>query len=72
MDIKAKMPGKVETVLVKVGDVVEKGQKVLVCEAMKMKTPIACPCDGKVAEIKADVGARINAGQILMVIEETN
>jgi len=72
MDIKAKMPGKVETVLVKVGDVVEKGQKVLVCEAMKMKTPIACPCDGTVAEIKADVGARINAGQILMVIEETN
>ncbi len=69
MEIKAKMPGKVETIIVKVGDTVEKGQKVLICEAMKMKTPMASPCDGSVVEIKAVVGARINAGDVLMVIE---
>ncbi len=69
MEIKAKMPGKVETVIVNVGDTVEKGQKVLICEAMKMKTPMASPCDGTVIEIKAVVGARINAGDVLMVIE---
>jgi biotin carboxyl carrier protein len=69
VEIKAKMPGKVESVVVKVGDVVTKGQKVLICEAMKMKTPLASPCDGTVAEIKAVVGARINAGDVLMVIE---
>jgi biotin carboxyl carrier protein len=63
------MPGKVEAVIVKVGDVVEKGQKVLICEAMKMKTPLASPCDGTVIEIKAVPGARINAGDVLMVIE---
>ena len=63
------MPGKVETVLVKVGDSVEKGQKVLICEAMKMKTPMASPCDGTVIEIKAAAGDRINAGNVLMVIE---
>ena len=71
MEIKSKMPGKVEKVLVQVGDVVEAGQKVLVCEAMKMKTPMASPCNGTVAAIKAEAGARINAGQVLMVIEET-
>lgn len=70
MDIKAKMPGKVETVLVKTGDVVEKGQKVLVCEAMKMKTPIASPCSGTVAEVKVEPGTRINAGNVLIVIDE--
>lgn len=70
MDIKAKMPGKVESVVVKVGDVVTKGQKVLVCEAMKMKTPLASPCDGTVTEIKVATGARINAGDVLMVIAQ--
>ncbi len=69
MEIKARMPGKVDAVIVKVGDTVEKGQKVLICEAMKMKTPIASPCDGTVVEIKAVPGARINAGDVLMVIE---
>jgi acetyl-CoA carboxylase biotin carboxyl carrier protein len=72
MEIKAKMPGKVEQVLVQIGDVVEKGQKVLICEAMKMKTPMASPCNGTVAAIKAEPGARINAGQVLIVIEETD
>ncbi len=69
MEVKARMPGKVEVVVVKVGDKVEKGQKVLICEAMKMKTPLASPCDGVVIEIKAVPGARINAGDVLMVIE---
>lgn len=70
MEIKAKMPGKVEQVLVQVGDAVEQGQKVMVCEAMKMKTPIASPCTGTVAAVKAGAGTRINAGQVLMVIDE--
>lgn len=69
MEIKAKMPGKVEIVHVKVGDVVAKGQKVLTCEAMKMKAPIASPCDGTVIEIRAAAGARISAGDVLMVVE---
>ncbi len=69
MEIKAKMPGKVETVIVKVGDTVEKGQKVLTCEAMKMKTPMASPCDGTVTAINAVPGNRINPGDVLMVIE---
>lgn len=69
MEIKARMPGKVETVLVKIGDTVAKGQKVLICEAMKMKTPMASPCDGTVTVIKAVAGDRINAGDVLLVIE---
>ena len=69
MEIKARMPGKVEEINVKVGDTVEKGLKVIVCEAMKMKTPIPSPCDGTVTEIRVVAGARINAGDVLLVIE---
>lgn len=69
MEIKARITGKIFKVLVKVGDTVTKGQKVLICEAMKMETPLASPCDGTVSEIKAEVGARVSAGQVLMVIE---
>lgn len=71
MEIKAKMPGKVESIAVQVGDAVAKGQKVLVCEAMKMKTPIASPCDGTVTAIKVTVGGRVNAGSVMMVIDES-
>jgi biotin carboxyl carrier protein len=38
---------------------------------MKMKTPIASPCDGTVAEIRVTAGGRVNAGSVLMVIEES-
>ena len=69
MEIKAKMSGKMELVHVNVGDAVEKGQKVLICEAMKMKHPMASPCDGTVTEVKAVAGDRISAGQVLMIIE---
>lgn len=69
MEIKAKMPGKMIAVKVNVGEVVVKGQKVLICEAMKMEAPMASPCDGTVSEIKAVVGDRIKPGQVLMVIE---
>jgi len=69
LEIKAKMPGKVENVIVNVGDTVEKGQKVIICEAMKMKTPMASPCDGTVIDVKVAAGDRLNAGDVLMVIE---
>ncbi|ALC15176.1 acetyl-CoA carboxylase [Desulfuromonas soudanensis] len=69
MEIKARMPGKVEAINVNVGDKVEKGQKVIVCEAMKMKNPIPSPCDGTVTAIKVVAGARINAGDVLLIIE---
>ena len=69
MEIKARMPGKVEIVKVQVGDKVEKGQQLLVCEAMKMNTPMPSPCDGTVTVVNAVPGARINAGDVLVVVE---
>ena len=69
MEIKSRMPGKVDAVNVKVGDAVKKGDVLLVLEAMKMKTPVPTPEDGTVREVKVESGARVNAGTVLVVLE---
>lgn len=69
MEIKARMPSRVLSINVNIGDPVKKGDRLLMLEAMKMETPIPSPCDGTVMEIKTAVGTRINAGNLLMVIE---
>ena len=40
MEIKARVPGKIDEIKVKVGDEVKKGDVVLIMEAMKMKQPL--------------------------------
>lgn len=69
MELKAKMPGKIEEIKVKVGDAVNKGDVVLIMEAMKMKNPMPTPEAGSVKEIKVAAGDRVNAGDVLVVIE---
>jgi len=69
MEIKARMPGKVVSVNVNIGDSVKKGDILCMLEAMKMETPIPSPCDGTVKEIKFTAGDRINAGNVLLIIE---
>lgn len=69
MEIKARMPSKVLSIDVNIGDTVQKGDPLLLLEAMKMETPIPSPCDGTVKEIKVTVGARVNAGNVMMLIE---
>lgn len=69
MEIKARMPGKVEEVKVKVGDAVKKGDVLFIVEAMKMKTPVPATADGAVKELKVEVGSRLSAGEVMAVIE---
>jgi biotin carboxyl carrier protein len=67
--IVALMPGKVVRVLVSVGDRVEAGAGIIVVEAMKMQNEMKSPKAGTVAALKVDVGATVNAGDVLAVIE---
>jgi len=69
MEVKSKMPGKIDDVKVKAGDQVKKGDVVVILEAMKMKTPLPAPQDGVVKELKVAAGDRVNAGQLLFVVE---
>lgn len=69
MEIKARMPGKVEEVKVKAGDAVKKGDVLFIVEAMKMKTPMPAPEDGTVKELKVAAGSRLSAGEVMAIIE---
>ena len=51
------------------GDTVEKGQELLVIEAMKMNTSIAAPTGGKVKSIPVAVGDSVREGQTLVEME---
>lgn len=69
MEIKARIPGMVTAIHVKVGDTVKVKNIVGVMEAMKMEQPIASPVEGQVKEVKVAVKDKVKAGQVLMVIE---
>lgn len=66
--IVAAMPGTILNVLVDVGDKVEKGQSLLVLEAMKMENEVMAPDAGVVKEISVAKGASVNSGDLLMVL----
>ncbi|MEO3998594.1 acetyl/propionyl/methylcrotonyl-CoA carboxylase subunit alpha [Mesorhizobium sp. CAU 1732] len=67
--LRAPMPGLVKVVRAAVGETVEKGQPLLVLEAMKMEHTIAAPHDGVIAEIASE-GAQVTDGTVLVRFEE--
>jgi biotin carboxyl carrier protein len=68
-EIKTAMPGKVVRILTTVGSKVQKGDGVIVVEAMKMQNEMRSPKDGTVKEIRVSEGSTVNASEILVVIE---
>ena len=64
------MPGQVVVVLVAAGDVVAKGQAVVVIMAMKMETTLSAPHAGKVVNVNVAAGAQVKPGDILVDIEK--
>lgn len=62
------MPAVVVRVMVEVGDMVEKGQEVVVVTAMKMETTLNAPFGGKVTGVNAAAGDKVMPGQILVDI----
>lgn len=69
MEVKSRVPGKMIEVNVSVGDEVKTKDVLGAMEAMKMKQAIACPTDGIVKEARFAVGDRVNAGDVMFVIE---
>lgn len=68
-EIRTAMPGKVVRVVAAVGDEVEKGDGIIVVEAMKMQNELRSPKAGTVREIRFDEGTTVNSGDILAIIE---
>ncbi len=65
-NIKAPMPGLIVGISLEPGDVVSKGDTVLILEAMKMENAIKAPGDGTVRTIKVQKGDRVEKGQVLV------
>jgi propionyl-CoA carboxylase alpha chain len=65
----APMPGVIRSLTVSPGQAVEKGQVLLVLEAMKMEHRILAPHDGVVAEVTVAQGEQVKNGQKLLTLE---
>ncbi len=65
----APLPGLILNVMVKVGDKVTAGQKIMIMEAMKMENDIPAGISGTVKVLNVKNGDNISEGDILAVIE---
>ncbi|MDF2880373.1 MAG: biotin attachment protein [Clostridiaceae bacterium] len=66
--IEAPMPGTIVNVAVKIGDIVKKGQVLVILEAMKMENEIVSPIDGTITSSGVTKGDTVNAGDLLVQI----
>jgi biotin carboxyl carrier protein len=70
-ELTAPMPGQVKVVNVSEGELVAKGQTLLVVEAMKMEIRIQAPREGKVAKLFVQQGQTVEREQMLIELEES-
>ena len=63
------MPGKIIAVLVSAGDAVERGEGLVIIEAMKMENEVRSPLAGTVREIRVMPGESVEAGTVVVVVE---
>lgn len=67
--VKAPMPGLVLSILVEPGQLVQKGEPLLILEAMKMENVIKSVGDGRVKTIQAQKGMAVEKGHLLVEME---
>ena len=54
---------------VSVGDEISEGDTLFIVEAMKTMNPVRAPSGGRVARILAENGARVEYGEVLLILE---
>jgi biotin carboxyl carrier protein len=68
-DIKAPMPGMVLKVIVESGQKIQKGDAMLILEAMKMENILKAPSDGVIKKIQILKGDKVEKNQVLIRME---
>ncbi|CAM9105931.1 unnamed protein product [Discosporangium mesarthrocarpum] len=63
------MPGRVIRILASVGDKVDKGQDLLIMEAMKMEHPVLAPFKGQIKSFHFAEGSLVDDGACLVTLE---
>jgi biotin carboxyl carrier protein len=69
LELRAIIPGRVVSVDVADGDVVEAGQRVLVVEAMKMQNELRAPRAGTIGRLAVGAGQTVELGDLLLAVE---
>jgi pyruvate carboxylase len=64
--------GNPERGVIRVGDIVHKGEEIANLEAMKMENAIIAPFEGQVTEVCVKLNDTVQEGQLLFVIEKTD
>jgi biotin carboxyl carrier protein len=67
-EIKAPMPGLVLKILVNEGELVSKGENLLILEAMKMENMIKAPTDLIVKRINIKIGDKLEKNQVMLTL----
>lgn len=67
--ITSPMPGNILSVNVAAGDTVQKGQVLMILEAMKMENEILAPKAGTVTAVAVQKGASVSSGDVLCAIQ---
>ena len=67
--VEVPITGKVISVEVKAGDMVQEGDTICFIESMKMENPILAPVAGKISEIKVSAGEVVDTGNLIAIIE---
>ena len=65
-ELKAPMPGLIVDIRVQPGQIVQKGDPLLVLEAMKMENILKAPADGTVGSIRVTLRDNVQKGQVLV------
>ena len=65
--VKALMPGRITSILVKEGDVIKEGASLLILEAMKMQNEITSPTDGRIKTIYVKEGDSVKKDEVLVL-----
>jgi len=68
MPVPAPLAGTVYKIRVKQGQAVEKGEVIMILEAMKMETEVRTPAAGVVSEVKVHEGDAVQVGDPLLVL----
>jgi biotin carboxyl carrier protein len=63
------IPGTVTQIYVTEGQIVKKGEVLMILDAMKMQNKLKCNMDGKIKSIAVEIGAKISKGTVLIVLE---
>lgn len=69
---KSPMPGVIVNVLVEIGQMITKGETLVILESMKMENELKATRDGKVFEIKVAAGQTVEKDAILVVVGDAD